>query len=102
MLQVNYYADIIYTSAGVDPTQSQYVTLGSGVINLVMTLVSVSYWGWGWGALMSGSPNSPLTGRQKPLRPESVGGPSLGGAIVTLVKFWGTVHLVERLPSVLA
>ncbi|XP_076789821.1 solute carrier family 2, facilitated glucose transporter member 7 isoform X2 [Arvicanthis niloticus] len=37
---VNYYADIIYTSAGVDPTQSQYVTLGSGVINLVMTIVS--------------------------------------------------------------
>ncbi|XP_021017037.1 solute carrier family 2, facilitated glucose transporter member 7 isoform X2 [Mus caroli] len=37
---VNYYADVIYTSAGVDPTQSQYVTLGSGVINLVMTLIS--------------------------------------------------------------
>ncbi|CAH7446521.1 Slc2a7 [Phodopus roborovskii] len=37
---VNYYADIIYTSAGVDPTQSQYVTVGSGVINLVMTIVS--------------------------------------------------------------
>ncbi|ERE81922.1 solute carrier family 2, facilitated glucose transporter member 5-like protein [Cricetulus griseus] len=37
---VNYYADIIYTSAGVDPTQSQYVTVGSGVINLVMTVVS--------------------------------------------------------------
>ncbi|KAL6081974.1 hypothetical protein STEG23_002228, partial [Scotinomys teguina] len=37
---VNYYADIIYTSAGVDPTQSQYVIVGSGVINLVMTVVS--------------------------------------------------------------
>ncbi|XP_051028123.1 solute carrier family 2, facilitated glucose transporter member 7 isoform X2 [Acomys russatus] len=37
---VNYYADVIYTSAGVDPTQSQYVTVGSGVINLVMTLIS--------------------------------------------------------------
>ncbi|GAB1289271.1 Solute carrier family 2, facilitated glucose transporter member 7 [Apodemus speciosus] len=37
---INYYADIIYTSAGVDPTHSQYVTLGSGIINLVMTIVS--------------------------------------------------------------
>ncbi|XP_075801438.1 solute carrier family 2, facilitated glucose transporter member 7 isoform X1 [Microtus pennsylvanicus] len=37
---INYYADTIYTSVGVDPTQSQYVTVGSGVINLVMTIVS--------------------------------------------------------------
>ncbi|KAL1776889.1 solute carrier family 2, facilitated glucose transporter member 7 [Sigmodon hispidus] len=37
---VNYYADIIYTSAGVDPIQSQYVIVGSGVINLVMTVIS--------------------------------------------------------------
>ncbi|XP_038190403.1 solute carrier family 2, facilitated glucose transporter member 7 isoform X1 [Arvicola amphibius] len=37
---INYYADVIYTSVGVDPTQSQYVTVGSGVINLVMTIVS--------------------------------------------------------------
>lgn len=44
VFQINYYADVIYTSVGVDPTQSQYVTVGSGVINLVMTIVSVSYW----------------------------------------------------------
>lgn len=44
VFQINYYADIIYTSVGVDPTQSQYVTVGSGVINLVMTIISVSYW----------------------------------------------------------
>ncbi|XP_055471270.1 solute carrier family 2, facilitated glucose transporter member 7 isoform X1 [Psammomys obesus] len=37
---VHYYADIIYTSAGVDPTKSQYVTVGAGLICLVMTLIS--------------------------------------------------------------
>lgn len=48
---------------------------------------------------MAGSPNSYLTGRQKPLRPESGGDPSLGGTIVTLVKVWGIVQLGERLPG---
>uniref|UniRef100_A0A8C6RTE4 Solute carrier family 2 (facilitated glucose transporter), member 7 n=1 Tax=Nannospalax galili TaxID=1026970 RepID=A0A8C6RTE4_NANGA len=37
---INYYADIIYISAGVEAIQSQYITVGAGVINLVMTLVS--------------------------------------------------------------
>ncbi|KAF6111463.1 solute carrier family 2 member 7 [Phyllostomus discolor] len=37
---INYYADMIYTSAGVDAAHSQYVTVGAGVVNIVMTVVS--------------------------------------------------------------
>ncbi|XP_016050288.1 solute carrier family 2, facilitated glucose transporter member 7 [Erinaceus europaeus] len=37
---INYYADLIYISAGVDSIQSQYVTVGAGVVNIVMTLIS--------------------------------------------------------------
>ncbi|KAM6174147.1 LOW QUALITY PROTEIN: solute carrier family 2, facilitated glucose transporter member 7-like [Erethizon dorsatum] len=37
---INYYADTIYLAAGVDPTQSQYVTVGAGVVNIVMTIIS--------------------------------------------------------------
>ncbi|XP_023555152.1 solute carrier family 2, facilitated glucose transporter member 7 [Octodon degus] len=37
---INYYADTIYVSAGVDPMQSQYVTVGAGVVNIVMTIIS--------------------------------------------------------------
>ncbi|KFO27432.1 Solute carrier family 2, facilitated glucose transporter member 7 [Fukomys damarensis] len=35
-----YYTDTIFVSAGVDPTQSQYVTVGTGVVTLVMTIIS--------------------------------------------------------------
>ncbi|XP_006873158.1 PREDICTED: solute carrier family 2, facilitated glucose transporter member 7 [Chrysochloris asiatica] len=37
---INYYADMIYTSAGVEAEHSQYVTVGAGVVNIVMTVVS--------------------------------------------------------------
>ncbi|XP_077831834.1 solute carrier family 2, facilitated glucose transporter member 7 isoform X2 [Macaca mulatta] len=37
---INYYADTIYASAGVEAAYSQYVTVGSGVVNIVMTLTS--------------------------------------------------------------
>uniref|UniRef100_A0A8C9QGT0 Solute carrier family 2, facilitated glucose transporter member 5 n=1 Tax=Spermophilus dauricus TaxID=99837 RepID=A0A8C9QGT0_SPEDA len=39
---INYYADTIYVSAGVEPAHSQYITLGSGLVNIVMTIISVS------------------------------------------------------------
>ncbi|XP_038603219.1 solute carrier family 2, facilitated glucose transporter member 7 [Tachyglossus aculeatus] len=45
---INYYADTIYTSAGVDPAHTQYVTVGAGIINIIMTVVSafiVELWG---------------------------------------------------------
>uniref|UniRef100_A0A8C9QGZ6 Solute carrier family 2, facilitated glucose transporter member 5 n=1 Tax=Spermophilus dauricus TaxID=99837 RepID=A0A8C9QGZ6_SPEDA len=38
---INYYADTIYVSAGVEPAHSQYITLGSGLVNIVMTIISV-------------------------------------------------------------
>ncbi|KAM9034683.1 LOW QUALITY PROTEIN: solute carrier family 2, facilitated glucose transporter member 7 [Sarcophilus harrisii] len=37
---INYYADMIYAKVGVNPTQSQYVTVGVGILNVVMTLIS--------------------------------------------------------------
>ncbi|XP_011793687.1 PREDICTED: solute carrier family 2, facilitated glucose transporter member 7-like, partial [Colobus angolensis palliatus] len=37
---INYYADTIYASAGVEAAHSQYVTVGSGVVNIVMTVTS--------------------------------------------------------------
>ncbi|XP_035163512.3 solute carrier family 2, facilitated glucose transporter member 7 isoform X3 [Callithrix jacchus] len=37
---INYYADTIYTSAGVEAADSQYVTVGAGVVNIVMTVIS--------------------------------------------------------------
>ncbi|XP_049731830.1 solute carrier family 2, facilitated glucose transporter member 7 [Elephas maximus indicus] len=37
---INYYADMIYTSAGVEAEYSQYVTVGAGVVNIVMTVIS--------------------------------------------------------------
>ncbi|XP_006885970.1 PREDICTED: solute carrier family 2, facilitated glucose transporter member 7 [Elephantulus edwardii] len=37
---INYYADMIYVSAGVEPSSSQYVTVGAGVVNIVMTVIS--------------------------------------------------------------
>ncbi|XP_032614715.1 solute carrier family 2, facilitated glucose transporter member 7 [Hylobates moloch] len=37
---INYYADTIYASAGVEAAHSQYVTVGSGVVNIVMTITS--------------------------------------------------------------
>lgn len=33
---------MIYTAAGVSATNSQYVTVGAGVVNIVMTAISVS------------------------------------------------------------
>ncbi|XP_004607115.1 solute carrier family 2, facilitated glucose transporter member 7 [Sorex araneus] len=37
---INYYADLIYTFAGIGATHSQYVTVGAGVVNIVMTVIS--------------------------------------------------------------
>ncbi|XP_074233928.1 solute carrier family 2, facilitated glucose transporter member 7 isoform X1 [Camelus bactrianus] len=37
---VNYYVDMIYLSAGVEAAHSQYVTVGAGVVNIVMTVIS--------------------------------------------------------------
>ncbi|XP_043851010.1 solute carrier family 2, facilitated glucose transporter member 7 isoform X1 [Dromiciops gliroides] len=37
---VNYYADTIYATAGVNPMHSQYVTVGAGIVNIVMTVLS--------------------------------------------------------------
>ncbi|XP_008067144.1 solute carrier family 2, facilitated glucose transporter member 7 [Carlito syrichta] len=37
---INYYADTIYASAGVEAVHSQYVTVGAGVVNIVMTVIS--------------------------------------------------------------
>ncbi|XP_037355527.1 solute carrier family 2, facilitated glucose transporter member 7 [Talpa occidentalis] len=37
---INYYADLIYTAAGVEAAHSQYVTVGAGVVNIVMTVIS--------------------------------------------------------------
>ncbi|XP_054435629.1 solute carrier family 2, facilitated glucose transporter member 7 [Pteronotus mesoamericanus] len=37
---INYYADMIYASAGVEAAHSQYVTVGAGVVNIVMTVIS--------------------------------------------------------------
>ncbi|VTJ57539.1 Hypothetical predicted protein [Marmota monax] len=37
---INYYADTIYISAGVEPAHSQYITVGAGIVNMVMTIIS--------------------------------------------------------------
>uniref|UniRef100_A0A8C3VRN0 Solute carrier family 2, facilitated glucose transporter member 5 n=1 Tax=Catagonus wagneri TaxID=51154 RepID=A0A8C3VRN0_9CETA len=37
---INYYADTIYASAGVAATHSQYVTVGVGAVNILMTVIS--------------------------------------------------------------
>lgn len=42
--QIYYYANQIYGSTGVQPDHIQYVTVGTGAINMVATLVSVSVW----------------------------------------------------------
>lgn len=42
LLQVFYYADRIFQSAGVDSSSIQYVTVSIGAINVVMTLLAVS------------------------------------------------------------
>uniref|UniRef100_A0A8C0XGW0 Major facilitator superfamily (MFS) profile domain-containing protein n=1 Tax=Castor canadensis TaxID=51338 RepID=A0A8C0XGW0_CASCN len=39
---VNYYADSIYTSAGVEAAHSQYITVAVGVVNIVMTVISAA------------------------------------------------------------
>ncbi|XP_055966959.1 solute carrier family 2, facilitated glucose transporter member 5-like [Sorex fumeus] len=38
---IYYYANEIYTNTGIEPSQVQYVTVGTGAINVVATLVSV-------------------------------------------------------------
>lgn len=42
MLQVFYYADRIFLSAGVETNNVQYVTVSIGAINVVMTCLAVS------------------------------------------------------------
>lgn len=44
LLQVFYYADRIFQSAGVDSNNVQYVTVSIGAINVVMTLLAVSFY----------------------------------------------------------
>lgn len=44
LLQVFYYADRIFQSAGVDNNNVQYVTVSIGAINVVMTLIAVSFY----------------------------------------------------------
>lgn len=72
LYQINYYADTIYASAGVEATHSQYVTVGAGVVNIVMTIISVSdlehpFHGVGGGPRQvtrrqTGAPQGPLRG----------------------------------------
>lgn len=40
--QIYYYADKIYLSAGVNSNDVQYVTAGTGAVNVFMTVVTVS------------------------------------------------------------
>lgn len=44
LLQVFYYANRIFESAGVDSNSVQYVTVSIGAINVVMTLLAVSFY----------------------------------------------------------
>ncbi|KAM9685395.1 solute carrier family 2, facilitated glucose transporter member 7-like [Trichechus inunguis] len=37
---INYYTDMIYVSAGVEAEHSQYITVGAGVVNIVITIIS--------------------------------------------------------------
>lgn len=53
LLQVFYYADRIFESAGVHSSSIQYVTVSIGAINVVMTLLAVSLC---WGSLSSPLP----------------------------------------------
>lgn len=40
-LQIYYYANSIYSSAGVDESNIQYVTVGTGAVNVFMTIAAV-------------------------------------------------------------
>ena len=40
--QIYYYADEIYRSSGVNDSDIQYVTAGTGSVNVVMTMCAVS------------------------------------------------------------
>lgn len=40
--QIYYYADQIYMSAGVNSHDVQYVTVGTGAVNVVVTVLAVS------------------------------------------------------------
>lgn len=40
--QIYYYADSIYASAGVKQNDIQYVTVGTGAVNVFMTIAAVS------------------------------------------------------------
>lgn len=39
--QIYYYADSIYATAGVKPNDIQYVTVGTGAVNVFMTIAAV-------------------------------------------------------------
>lgn len=43
LLQIYYYANSIYSSAGVRPDDIQYVTVGTGAVNVFMTIAAVGY-----------------------------------------------------------
>lgn len=40
--QIYYYADSIYATAGVKQNDIQYVTVGTGAVNVFMTIAAVS------------------------------------------------------------
>ena len=40
---VFYYSDNVFKSAGIPVEYTQYATLGMGIINVIMTIISVSY-----------------------------------------------------------
>lgn len=42
LLQIYYYADSIYASAGVNENDIQFVTVGTGAVNVFMTIAAVS------------------------------------------------------------
>lgn len=78
MLQVFYYADRIFLSAGVETDHVQYVTVSIGAINVLMTLLAVSFfWGSlslsGFGCLVSRLLCAPLLPCSAPLQLSGAG-----------------------------
>lgn len=54
--QIYYYADQIYRSSGVEENNIQYATVGTGAVNVVVTLCAVSTLGAEGGRLRTGGP----------------------------------------------
>lgn len=81
LLQVFYYADRIFLSAGVDANNVQYVTVSIDAINVIMTLLAVSFY---QGFSSSGLPGLPCLSRVK-----------LGYVIYTYCELLGTIDALE-------